>query len=44
MIGNRGESMSPEQEIIEGLKLAAGAGCFIGLAAIVLVLGNGLVG
>ena len=32
--------MTPEQEMIEGLKLAAGAGAFIGLVAIALVLGS----
>lgn len=32
--------MTPEQELIEGLKLAAGAGAFIGLVAIGLVLGS----
>lgn len=36
--------MTPEQEMIEGLKLAAGAGLFIGLVALGLVLGNGLAG
>lgn len=36
--------MTPEQEMIEGLKLAAGAGLLIGLVAIGLVLGNGLAG
>ena len=35
--------MTPEQEIIEGLKLAAGAGVVIGLVAIGLVLGSGFV-
>lgn len=32
--------MTPEQEMIEGLKLAAGAGAFIGLVAIGLALGS----
>ncbi len=32
--------MTPEQELIEGLKLAAGAGAFIGLLTIGLVLGS----
>ncbi len=35
--------MTPEQEIIEGLKLAAGAGVVNGLVAIGLVLGSGFV-
>ena len=34
--------MAPEQEMIEGLKLAAGAGVLIGLAAIGLVLSPAL--
>lgn len=34
--------MAPEQEMIEGLKLAAGAGVFIGLAAIGLALSTAL--
>lgn len=32
--------MSPEQEMIEGLKLAAGAGLLIGLVAIGLALSS----
>jgi|AntRauTorcE11898_2_1112593.scaffolds.fasta_scaffold78298_2 hypothetical protein len=31
--------MTPEEEMIAGIKLAAGAGAFIGLVAIGLVLG-----
>lgn len=31
--------MTPEQEMIEGIKLAAGAGAVIGLVAIGLALG-----
>ena len=34
--------MAPEQEMIEGLKLAVGAGVLIGLAAIGLVLSSAL--
>lgn len=37
-----GKRMSPEQEMIEGLKLAAGAGVFIGLVAIGLALSSAL--
>jgi hypothetical protein len=33
--------MAPEQEMIEGLKLAAGAGVLIGLVAIGLALSSG---
>ena len=33
--------MTPEQEIIEGLKLAASAGAAIGLVAIALVVAVG---
>lgn len=33
--------MTPEQEMIEGLKLAAGAGVLIALVATALVLGTG---
>ncbi len=36
--------MTPEQEMIEGLKIAAGAGLFIALAATGLVIGAGLGG
>ncbi len=36
--------MTPEQEMVEGLKLAAGAGLVIGLVAIGLAIGNGLAG
>lgn len=36
--------MTPEQEMIEGLKLAAGAGLAIALAATGLVLGSGFGG
>lgn len=36
--------MTPEHEIIEGLKLAAGAGLFIGVAAVGLLVSNGLAG
>ena len=32
--------MTPEQEMIEGLKIAAGAGLIIGLAAIGLAIGS----
>ena len=32
--------MTPEQEMIEGLKLAAGSGLFIGLVAIGLAVGS----
>lgn len=32
--------MTPEQELIEGVKIAAGSGLFIGLVAIGLVLGS----
>jgi len=34
--------MTPEQEMIEGLKLAASAGAFIGLVAIGLALGSAI--
>lgn len=36
--------MTPEQEMIEGLKIAAGAGLFIVLAATGLVIGAALGG
>ena len=36
--------MTPDQELVEGLKVAAGAGLSIGLVAIALVLGAGFVG
>jgi hypothetical protein len=34
--------MTPEQEMIEGLKLAAGAGMVIGVVAIGLALGSAI--
>lgn len=36
--------MTPEQEMIEGLKLAVGAGLAIALVATVVVLGSGMAG
>jgi hypothetical protein len=36
--------MTPEEEMIGGLKIAAGAGLFIALAATVLVLSSVLAG
>lgn len=36
--------MTPEREMIEGLKLAAGAGAFIGLVAIGLAVSSALGG
>ncbi len=34
--------MTPEQEMLEGLKLAAGAGMVIGVVAIGLALGSAI--